>query len=211
MLVLHFSYYTSMTFRMILSVIFLYMLMILLSTLNVIRHLICGNSLNWLLNLNLTYETLDLARKWPIGFNAEKTQLALFDQTNKTGPIDVKMDGSVLEERSSFKILGLTFLLNWIGVLTLFLLLKLPPRKLELWFVLWSFFLLILLWISINLSHGHVWNTAALSGLVLLIPTWNFWISYKNGYAGHLLPLLNSWFIVEYNQDKMLLMNQGSL
>ena len=63
MLVLHFSYYTSMTFRMILSVIFLYMLMILLSTLNVIRHLICGNSLNWLLNLNLTYETLDLARK----------------------------------------------------------------------------------------------------------------------------------------------------
>ena len=47
MLALHFSYYTSMTFRMILSVIFLYMLMILLSTLNLIRHLICGNNLNW--------------------------------------------------------------------------------------------------------------------------------------------------------------------
>ena len=42
---------------MILSVMLLYMLMILLSILSVIRHLICGNNLNWLLNLNLIYET----------------------------------------------------------------------------------------------------------------------------------------------------------
>ena len=54
-LVLHFSYYTLM---MMLSVILLSMLMILLSTLNAIRHLICGNNYNWLLNLNLTYGTL---------------------------------------------------------------------------------------------------------------------------------------------------------
>ena len=31
------------------------MLMILFSILNKIRHLICGNNLNWLLNLNLIY------------------------------------------------------------------------------------------------------------------------------------------------------------
>ena len=43
-LVLHFSYYTLMTFLMMLSVILLSMLMILLSILNVIRHLICGNN-----------------------------------------------------------------------------------------------------------------------------------------------------------------------
>ena len=43
-LVLHFSYYTLMTFLIMLSVILLSMLMILLSTLNVIRHLICGNN-----------------------------------------------------------------------------------------------------------------------------------------------------------------------
>ena len=43
-LVLHFSYYTLMTFLMMLSVISLSMLMILLSTLNVIRHLIFGNN-----------------------------------------------------------------------------------------------------------------------------------------------------------------------
>ena len=42
-LVLHFSYYTLMTFLM-LSVILLSMLMILLSILSVIRHLICGNN-----------------------------------------------------------------------------------------------------------------------------------------------------------------------
>ena len=38
------SYYTLMMFLMMLSVILLSMLMILLSTLNVIRHLICGNN-----------------------------------------------------------------------------------------------------------------------------------------------------------------------
>ena len=48
-LVLHFSYYTLMTFLMKLSVILLSMLMILLS---ILRHQICGN------NLNLIYETL---------------------------------------------------------------------------------------------------------------------------------------------------------
>ena len=42
-LVLHFFYYTLMTFLM-LSVVLLPMLMILLSTLNVIRHLICGDN-----------------------------------------------------------------------------------------------------------------------------------------------------------------------
>ena len=57
-LVLLFSYYILMAILMMLSVILLSMKMILLSTLNVIRHLICDNSLNWLLNLNLTYVTL---------------------------------------------------------------------------------------------------------------------------------------------------------
>ena len=57
-LVLHFSYYALMTFLMMLSVILLSMLMMLLSILSVIRHLICDNNLNWLLNLNLIYETL---------------------------------------------------------------------------------------------------------------------------------------------------------
>ena len=42
--VLHFSYYILMTFMMMLFVTLLSMLMIVLSTLSVIRHLICGNN-----------------------------------------------------------------------------------------------------------------------------------------------------------------------
>ena len=74
-----------------------------------IRHLICGNNLNWLLNLNLIYETLEWGRKWLVDFNAEKTQLVFFDRSNNAGAIDVKMDGSVREEKSSFKMLWLAF------------------------------------------------------------------------------------------------------
>ena len=44
----------------------------------------------------------------------------------------MKMDVSVLGEKSSFKMLGLTFSSNLIGVLTLSPLLKQPPRKVEL-------------------------------------------------------------------------------
>ena len=47
-------------------------------------------------------------RKWLVDFNAAKTQLVSFDWSNNTGAIDVKMDGSVLEEKSSFKMLELT-------------------------------------------------------------------------------------------------------
>ena len=43
---------------MMLSVILLSLMMILLSILNVFRHLIHGNNENWLLNLSLIYETL---------------------------------------------------------------------------------------------------------------------------------------------------------
>ena len=52
---------------------------------------------------------MDWDMKWLVDFNAGKTQLVLFDRSNNTGDIDVKMDGSSLEEKSSFKMLGLTF------------------------------------------------------------------------------------------------------
>ena len=39
-------------------------------------------------------------KKWLVDFNAGKTQLVLCDRSNNTGAIDVKMDGSVLEENS---------------------------------------------------------------------------------------------------------------
>ena len=60
-------------------------------------------------------DTVDWSRKWHVDFNAGKTQLVSFDRSKNTGAIDVKMDGSVLEEKTSFKMLGLTFCskLDW--------------------------------------------------------------------------------------------------
>ena len=74
---------------------------------------------------------MDWGKRWLVDFNSRKTQLVSFEWSNSTGATDVKMDGSVLEEKSSLKMLGLTFFLNWIGPLILSLLLKLFPRKLE--------------------------------------------------------------------------------
>ena len=55
------------------------------------------------------WHTVDWGRKWLVDCNAGKAQLVLFDSRNIAGASDVKMDGSVLEEKSSFKMLGLTF------------------------------------------------------------------------------------------------------
>ena len=51
-------------------------------------------------------DTVDWSRKWLVDFNAAKIQLVLIDQSNNTGAIDVKIDGFILEEKSSFKIVG---------------------------------------------------------------------------------------------------------
>ena len=65
----------------------------------------------------------------------------------------------------------------------------------------WSFFLMSLFYISINLPYSHIWNNVVMSELVFVVATWNCWISYRNRYAGQLvlwlLPLMNLWVIVE--------------
>ena len=53
--------------------------------------------------------TVDWGKKQLVDFNPGKTELDSFDRSNNNGSIDVKMDGSVLEEKSFFKMLGLTF------------------------------------------------------------------------------------------------------
>ena len=54
-------------------------------------------------------DTVDWGKKWLVDFNAGKTQQVSFNWSNNNGSIDVKMGGSILEEKSSFKMLGLTF------------------------------------------------------------------------------------------------------
>ena len=154
-------------------------------------------------------DTVNLLRKWLVDFNAGKTQLVLSDPYYTTDAIDVKIAGLLLRKNYLLRCWGWVSLLNWIGALTLSLLLKRPPRRLEPWFVLWSFFLPRLLSISINLPYAHVWNTVFRSGLVFLVATWNCWKSYKNEYAGllvfHWLPLLNPWLSSKCGQVKSFL------
>ena len=81
----------------------------------------------------------------------------MFHRSNNTGAFDVKMDGSVLDEKLSFKILGLTFpsKLDW-GSYIIFIA-KTASRKIE------------ALIRSIKFLSPEV---ALYLGLVLLVATW---------------------------------------
>ena len=72
---------------------------------------------------------MDWDRELLVDLNGGKTQLVFFDQSNIAG---AKMDRSVLEEESCFKILGLIFSsqLDWALTLSQ-LVVKLCLRKLE--------------------------------------------------------------------------------
>ena len=67
-----------------LSVTLIYLLMILLSTVGVIKHLVCDKNWSW-----LKYDLQDTG----------KTLFISFDQSNNSGAIDVKMDRPFLEEK----------------------------------------------------------------------------------------------------------------
>ena len=119
-LVLHFSCYTLMTFLMMLSVIFVSVL--------VIEFICAGDRVSslyskmWLgiWSVGATrvgfwgtrvrfWTWIYLRRKWLVALSAGKSRLVSFDRSNNTVAIDMKMDGSVLGEISSFKMLGLSF------------------------------------------------------------------------------------------------------
>ena len=126
-------------------------------------------------------DTLDWDRKWLVDCNTGITQVVLLDWSNNTIAIDMKMDESVLVEKLSFKMLGLTFVskLDW-----------------DSYFISVTLICFMsLLCITTNLPYGRSWYTVFMSGLGLLVATRNFLISYKNRYAGllvlSLLPLLN--------------------
>ena len=51
-------------------------------------------------------DTVNWGKKWLVDVNAGKTQLVSFDRSNNNSSIDVKMDGSVLEENHLLKCWG---------------------------------------------------------------------------------------------------------
>ena len=147
-LFVHFTYYTLITFLMMLAVILLSMLMILLA---IPRYSTCDQSSDLWHQLEITAElesdlqdTVDWGRKWLVDSNNGKTQLVFL--TGLITPVLLMWNwmGLFLMKNHLFRCWGwlsLLILLTWIRALILSLLLKLPPRKLKPWFVLWSFFL----------------------------------------------------------------------
>ena len=51
-------------------------------------------------------DTVDWGKKWLLDFNFGKTQLVSFDWSKNNGSIDMKMDGSVFEEKSFLRCWG---------------------------------------------------------------------------------------------------------
>ena len=146
-----------MTFLVMFSVILLSMLMMLLSTLSLIRHLICG-FWTWI------WSTRHWAGKGSGLLISVLEKLVSFDWCY--GCEKGWIFGKIMLYRRCW---GWLSLLNRIRALSLPLLRKLPRRKLEPRFVLLSFFLLKLLRISINLTDGHAWNNVVMSGERLLV------------------------------------------
>ena len=93
--------------------------------------------------------------------------------SNNTCVVDVKMDGSVHEGKSSFEMLGLTFSSKFDCGSNIISIAKTVSKKTGALICSRNFFLLRLLCIPINLPYGHAWNTVVMSRLVLLIATWN--------------------------------------
>ena len=112
---------------------------------------------------------MDWGKKWLVDFTAGKTQLVSFDQSNNNGSIDVKMDGSVLEEKSSFKMLGLTFSskLNWGSYIICIA--KTASKKIEALICSMKFLSPEVALYLYKSTIFHVWNTVVISGLVLLV------------------------------------------
>ena len=76
-------------------------------------------------------DTVDWGKKWLVDFNVGKTQLVLPDWSKTLVLLMQKCMGMFLRINHLLRCWGWLSLLNWVGALTLSLLLKLPPRKLE--------------------------------------------------------------------------------
>ena len=94
---------------------------------------------------------------------------------------------------------GWLSLLNWIGASSkldcgsfIISIVKSTSKKIGDLILLWSFFLLKFLCVSINLLYGHAWNTVVVSGLVLLVATWDYRTA-GSSLATSLELLVNRW------------------
>ena len=102
---------------------------------------------------------MDWNQKECVDFNARKTQLVFFGHSSNFGAIDMKMDGSVLDEKS-FKILRLFFSskLDWESNIATIA--KIAFNEIEA-MICFMMFLLFEVVLHLQKSFIHTsWNTA---------------------------------------------------
>ena len=99
--------------------------------------------------------------------------MVLFDQSYNTGAIDIKINGSALGEKSSFKMVELTFSskLSWASYIISIA--KTASKKYGDLICSMKFLSLEITLCPLNLLYGHAWKTVVMSGLVPLVATWN--------------------------------------
>ena len=85
-----------------------------------------------------------------------------FNYSNNWGAIDLKMNDTVLNKKSTIEDAGSHIV-------------AIAETA-----ILWSFFLLRLLF-------NHHESTTVISRLMLIVATWKCWISYRKGYVGELI------------------------
>ena len=89
----------------------------------------------------------------------------MFDLSKNTGAIDVNMEGSVLEEKLCFKILGLTFSSKLDSGSYIISIAKTASKKIRALIRSMKFlFPGVLSSLSKNLPYSHVWNTFVMFG-----------------------------------------------
>ena len=99
-------------------------------------------------------------------------KLVSFDRSNNNDSIDVKIDESVLKEKSSFKIMGLTFSskLDWGS--SIISIAKTASKEIGALVRSMKFLSPEVALYLCKSTIRYVWNTFVTSGLVPLVATW---------------------------------------
>ena len=105
--------------------------------------------------------------------------MVLFDCSNNTGATDVKMDGPVLEEKPSFKMLGLSFSCKLDFHSYIVSIAKTASKKHRASIRSMTFLPAGVALYSTNLPYSLPWNTVVMFWVVFLAAAWKF-VKLKN-------------------------------
>ena len=151
-LVLHFSYYNDLADNVICN---LPSGILSVATTRV-------GCLSWIWSLR----HCELGQEMICCFQSWENSTCLLDRSKNTGPIDGRMERSVFEKKSSLKMLEMPFSSKLDWGFKIISIAKTASKKIEALIRSVKFR-------SINLQNSLAWNTVIISGLVLLVATWN--------------------------------------